>query len=88
MGELTKGQMHCLCDRCRRSGFILLVGIFKPVFKCQGCDHEWSYGYDGGEYFRHALNVAKTSPLDWVEHPDVAASRISRRRALEASNAQ
>lgn len=65
-----------VCERCRRSGFVLEIGIFKPMFRCAGCDASWCYGYDGGQYFIHARNVGATTPLDWVEHPDVTSERL------------
>lgn len=65
-----------ICPRCRKSGFVLEIGVFKPGFRCEGCDNTWCYGYDGGAYFRHARNVASSGPLDWVEHPDLTAERL------------
>jgi uncharacterized protein (DUF983 family) len=81
--KLTKASKCNLCPRCKRSGFVLERGEFKPAFRCQACGSSWCYGYDGGPYFVNALNVGTTAPQDWVEHPDLARSRP--RAALEAN---
>jgi hypothetical protein len=84
MVKLTK--LARICPRCRKSGFVLEVGVFRPSFRCEGCNNSWSFGYDGGPYFRGARNVGSTTPLNWVEYPDVTLSRLRAegRQALEA----
>lgn len=78
MREQGKGLTRSfrLCPRCKTSGFVLKVGIFRPSFGCEGCDNSWSHGYDGGPYFANARNVGDTGPLDWVEYPEVTKSRL------------
>ena len=56
-----------VCEKCRRGGFIVKTGLFKPVFKCQACDYEWSSGRSGGDCFASALNSEGHVPTDFVE---------------------
>lgn len=68
------------CSRCRRGGFNLKIGFSKPMFECTLCGAGWCYGYDGGNYFRHAMNVGDTTPLDWVEAKDLTRAALEQER--------
>lgn len=57
----VKDKKASCCPRCLHKGYSWKIprisGDDRPVFQCGSCNHEWSYGRDGGHYMKGATNV-------------------------------
>lgn len=46
-------MVDAVCPKCKHPEYKLVEDewLIRPIFKCDKCNHVWSYGYDGGKYF-------------------------------------
>ena len=55
------------CPCCRHPGFKLKPWTeeapFKPIFECDKCRHQWSFGRDGGVYSHKVMNKNETKEI-------------------------
>lgn len=49
------------CPRCKQPNNFKILNYssdrpIKPVFECNKCEDQWSYGYDGGDFLNFVTN--------------------------------
>jgi hypothetical protein len=68
--------MNTNCPKCHAKG-VIIQGYdnlkARPEFKCRCCEHVWTYGNDGGQYFQVAITYMEKCGMEIPKKPPVDA---------------